>query len=528
MKNAPLAATGEAFADPQVYPLGESFTVSIPPPRVEVLPTRSLLGDAVALVTEHLGARPVQLHSDGSTAGQRAGLLAHLGRETLHGAPKRNFSAAWRRNSDGTKTPRLYRIDSSALGRLQYVKLAHPQRATVIVLDIDQTGTEGGQVSNLHPNVMTLLAQLADHDAGPAWIGVNPLNGKGQLIWQIDPVYADTSGDSSNIRLLKATTAVLCDLLGADQHFAHGFSRSPFYTGDDPTAYRWHYQHARVHRLSTLIEEARAMSGAPAGHTPAPRQSFTSGRELIEAVKARREEATAYWKIAKELEGEIADMDAYDAERIDGVKILWLIEGQRAARDETAFRHALRSAYKLRAAGNRMTDAAIIDAYEHAYAVAQQVGADGRVAEMPPMRDRQTMARRVRGYVLAGNKDGGSKTSGGAGSGTATSRERKALATMGSRGGKKAAQRWKDRDSGYAKAELAKLEAANTRRSMSGELLETRVKMAILDARTQGAKDPSTKEMASAFGVSVRRIQQVRKKLGLGTRPGRSNKSETP
>lgn len=175
-----------------------------------------------------------------------------------------------------------------------------------------------------------------------------------------------------------------------------------------------------------------------------------------------------------------------------------------------------------------MTDAAIIDAYENAYTVAQQVGADGRVAEMPPMRDRQTMARRVRGYVLAGNKDGGSKTSGGAGSGTATSRERKALATMGSRGGKKAAQRWKDRDSGYAKAELAKLEAANTRRSMSGELLETRVKRAILDARTQGAKDPSTKEMASAFGVSVRRIQQVRKKLGLGTRPGRSSKSETP
>ena len=518
MKNAPPAATGKAFADPQVCTLGESFTVSIPTPRVEVLPTRSLLGDAVALVTEHLGARPVQLHSDGATAGQRAGLLAHLGRETLHGAPKRNFSAAWRKNSDGTKTPRLYRIDSSALGRLQYVKLAHPQRATVIVLDIDQTGTEGGQVSNLHPNVMTLLAQLADHDAGPAWIGINPLNGKGQLIWQIDPVYADTSGDSSNIRLLKATTAVLCDLLGADQHFAHGFSRSPFYTGDDPTAYRWHYQHARVHRLSTLIEEARAMSGAPAGHTPAPRQSFTSGRELIEAVKARREEATAYWKIAKELEGEIADMDAYDAERIDGVKVLWLIEGQRAARDETAFRHALRSAYKLRAAGNRMTDAAIIDAYEHAYTVAQQVGADGRVAEMPPMRDRQTMARRVRGYVLAGNKDGGSKTSGGAGSGTATSRERKALATMGSRGGKKAAQRWKDRDSEYAKNELAKLEKTHRKKRIAGQTTKARIQTLVGQHYIETGKVLSRKEIMTETGLSratVTRYLSVLRSEGL-------------
>lgn len=270
------------------------------------------------------------------------------------------------------------------------------------------------------------------------------------------------------------------------------------------------------------------MSGLPAGHTPAPRQHFTSGRELITAVKARREEATAYWKIAKDLEGELADLDAYDAERIDGVKVLWLIEGQRAARDETAFRHALRSAHKLRAAGNRMTDAAIIDAYEHAYNVAQQVGADGRAPEMPPMRDRQTMARRVRGYVLTGNQASTPGNGPGASQGTASSRERKALATMGRRGGKKAAQRWKDRDSDYAKAARAPLEAANAQRSMSGELLETRVKMAILDARTQGAKDPSTKELASSFGVSARRIQQVRKRLGMSAKRGRSKKSETP
>ena len=81
-----------------------------------------------------------------------------------------------------------------------------------------------------------------------------------------------------------------------------------------------------------------------------------------------------------------------------------------------------------------MKDEAIIDAYEHAYNLVHKLGADGCQAEMPPMRDRQTMARRVRGYALVGKSDStGSATN----TGAATSRERKALATMGCRGGKK-------------------------------------------------------------------------------------------
>lgn len=72
-----------------------------------------------------------------------------------------------------------------------------------------------------------------------------------------------------------------------------------------------------------------------------------------------------------------------------------------AARNETAFRHALKTGHRLRQQGKRLTDSAIIDAYEHAYNVAQAHGGAGRSSEMPPMRDRQTMARRVRGYVLS-------------------------------------------------------------------------------------------------------------------------------
>ncbi|WP_376752732.1 hypothetical protein [Corynebacterium variabile] len=129
-----------------------------------------------------------------------------------------------------------------------------------------------------------------------------------------------------------------------------------------------------------------------------------------------------------------------DSNRIDGVKVLWLSEG-RAARDETAFRHALATAHQLREAGKRMSDAAIIDAYEKTYNVAQSVGADNRAEDMPPMRDRQTMARRVRGYVTSGKTTAGA-TGGFSTTASVNSRERKALATMGRKGGKKAAQHW--------------------------------------------------------------------------------------
>lgn len=97
-----------------------------------------------------------------------------------------------------------------------------------------------------------------------------------------------------------------------------------------------------------------------------------------------------------------------------------------------------------------MTDAAIIDAYERAYNIAQREGADGRAAEMPPMRDRQTMARCVRGYVTQGKTDSyGTPTAK-----YATTSQRKALATMGGRGGKKAAQRWEtDPEGEYAQSQ---------------------------------------------------------------------------
>jgi len=287
---------------------------------------------------------------------------------------------------------------------------------------------------------------------------------KAQCLWLIDPVYADESGKSPNMVLLAATSRTLGGLLDHDPNFAHRFSRSPFYTGDSPDRYIWYRQHHRIDRLSDFIREVREVADEP--QHVSPRQEFSSGRELIETVKARRERAQAFRAIADEIEVEMGEeTDRYNPDLIDGVLVRWINPG-RAARDETAFRHALKTAHRLRAAGERMTDAAIIDAYERAYNIAQREGADGRAAEMPPMRDRQTIARRVRSYVTQGKTDSyGTPTAK-----YATTSQRKALATMGRRGGKKAAKRWEtDPEGDYAQQQRATMKKTHRHKKMQGQ-----------------------------------------------------------
>lgn len=113
---------------------------------------------------------------------------------------------------------------------------------------------------------------------------------------------------------------------------------------------------------------------------------------------------------------------------IERVRVLWIRQG-RAARDETAFRYALKVGHRLRDAGERLTVNALIDAYEHGYNIAQEVGSDGRLSEMPSMRERKTMARRVRTYVTQTKASASIGVS--AAPGRATRAERKALATDG-------------------------------------------------------------------------------------------------
>ncbi|BBJ70958.1 hypothetical protein CULCFH20161_00920 [Corynebacterium ulcerans] len=83
---------------------------------------------------------------------------------------------------------------------------------------------------------------------------INSVSGKPQRIWLIDPVYADASEESSSMKLLSVTSCVLGGLLDHGPHFSHRFSRSLFYTGKVPTAYRWYRQHNRVMSLGGLVK----------------------------------------------------------------------------------------------------------------------------------------------------------------------------------------------------------------------------------------------------------------------------------
>ena len=453
-----------------------------------------------------------------ASAGDRDLLRAHLGRDVLHGSIGRDFSKAYIRNADGSNSPRMYRFGTEALGRCEYVMLTNKQYAAVLVVDVDQVGTAGGDPADLNPYVRDVVRLLISHNIGPAWVGINPTNGKAQFIWLIDPVYANHEGKSAQMKLLAATTRVLGELLDHDSHFSHRFSRNPFYTGKAPTAYRWYKQHNRVMRLGDLVKQVRDMSGHDQFES-VPRQQFNSGRELINAVKARREEAQAFKALAQDVDAEIAGgLDQYDPELIDGVRVLWITQGT-AARDETAFRHALKTGHRLRQQGQRLTDAAIIDAYEHAYYVAQTYGGAGRDSEMPPMRDRQTMARRVRGYVTHSKIE--AYSSGSSAPGKATSSERKALATMGRRGGKKAAERWQDRDSDYAKAETEKLAKANVKRATSGRVTARNIANYFDDVMLQTGAYPTISDAMKEFNVSRPTVNRALKKANISLPRGR-------
>ncbi|AGG68073.1 replication initiation protein [Corynebacterium callunae] len=475
----------------------------------------SLPNHYVAGTTRHTDVTLFTGDLDDTPAGytDRDALLAHLDRQVLHGSKSRDFASAYLTTKDGTRAPRMYRINSDTLGKCEYVQLTNKQYAAVMVIDIDVPGTAGGHPVNLNDEVKAKFSQLIAHNMGPAWVGINPVNGKCQALWLIDPIYADVSGQSRHMALLAAATHTLGQWLGHDSHFAHRFSRSPFYTGDSPTAYRWYRQHHHIRRVGDFLKELRTMTGQE--QYTKPRQQFSSGRELITAVKTRREEAQRFKALSQDVESELAgELDQYDPELTQGVRVLWIREG-RAARDETAFRHALKIAHRLRQSGQRMTDAAIIDAYEQAYAIAQEIGADGRKLELPPMRDRQTMARRVRGYVTQAKTHGYVSASGGK---QATATERKALATMGRRGGKKAAERWeKDPNGEYAQKRRETLSKTHKRKRIQGLSNRQKVGQFVTTFWIETDRLPSWKEIQKETGLSratVARHMATLKKAG--------------
>ena len=478
-------------------------------------------GETLSSLPSNLLARPAQPHLVSSSWNDldAQALLSHLGRKALHASRDRNFKNAWIKDPDtGQTRPKLYRTNGDKLKRCQYAVLTHPQRSTVLIIDIDTpSGDTGGHIEHLHPEALTKLNTLCAQGFGPAWVGINPINGKAQALWMIDPVYASPGRTSPNTQLLTVATAELNRYLGGDGAFAHHFSRWPLHQSDDPMAYRWHCQHHNIVRLGTLTQVVRDMNPQKPKEHPGASQQFASGRERILAARQATQQAQSLKALNEEL-ASVEDIAPASAGIIDGVRVIWVTQGQRAARDETAFRHALVTGHRLKAQGEPLKDNRLIDAYERAYNIAQAVGADNRQPNIPPMRDRLTMARRVRTYVTQGITDPNQTNR----SMRQSSAGRKALATMGRRGGQQAAKRWKNPDQEqYQKAARAPLEKANEMRTYSTEENKGQILALVARFRRQGLETPTTKEIATELGLSIRRVQELRKELGLSAKRGR-------
>lgn len=444
--------------------------------------------------------RPATIQTAAMSTQDRRTLAEHIGRDAIQGNQDRQFEKGWLTSSSGSKTPRCYRVDSPAFSRCQYAVLATPERAAVLVVDVDRTGTAGGGIEHLNSQVRARFDALARAGRGPAYVGVNPLNGKCQAIWLVDPVYAGKGRKSPNRRLYDVTADALASILDGDTHFAGAWSRNPFYQGNSPHAYRWHAQHGQIDRVRDLRDAAGAIGDMKtAAHKP-KKDEFTSGRALLEAVQARRAEAVAARDLLDGLGDDGLSAEFAEVDRRAGVRILWIIDGVRAARDETAFRHALAEGYKLKAAGKRLKDAPIIDAYECGYNAAQAAGADGRAAEMPSAQDRATMARRVRAYVSRGGTSAPGRPE--AVSGRVSAPQRAALATLGRRGAAVSnARRWSERGEA-AEAALAPLSAANARRRVEAAEVRSRVLAAFSGGLRDTGRAPSLSEVAREAGIS--------------------------
>lgn len=169
-----------------------------------------------------------------------------------------------------------------------------------------------------------------------------------------------------------------------------------------------------------------------------------------------------------------------------------------------------------------MTDDAIIDAYREAYEVAQSVGADGRSREEPPMKDLRSLARRVRGYVSSNKRLSHATPKENPAAGTSMrSSERKALATLGRRGGKKAAERWEDPSSDYAKKTRESSAEANTERAVAARADRLGIASWFLSTYAQTRYWPTVSEAEQEFNVSRSTVLRAVKAAGISLPRGR-------
>lgn len=483
------------------------------------------------------------------TAEDRDYLHAHIGKELYHVAPDRTFSSGYiprrycedcyKRIQDGTKergtacqhgdvkcgkSRPLYRTYEQVRAKNdEYIRLTSAWVQSVIVVDIDKRGFPGTK-EPLAINVRKNLKNALEHDLAPFAIGISRAKGTCQLIYLIETVYSAPSRRiPPSKKLLKGVSERLNQFFEADTHFTRGFSRNPF---TDSAGYDWYRilsdRPTGIYSLRELDETlAEAGYGRDVPEKPQNRYSFVSDllTSAIDAREAREE--------LKKLEESLPALSPHDRKkfadaepgRIDGVKIVWKDgkEGTEPARDETAFRHALWIARLRHENNEKYIPEDIIFSYIYAYEIALNVDKSGRASEMPKRSDLETLAERIRYYVLNPTQEVTEYKRYSTGE-AFTQKERKALATLGRRGGQKAQQvRWdktRTDQEQHRKKALENLEQANEERAV--KTMNTRGK--VLAELNSSVIPPTRKVIAERLGISVRTVDRhiaELKKVGL-------------
>lgn len=482
-----------------------------------------------------------------------AHLLAHLGRDYLHISPDRNFSRAYylrlcpecRRATVGTEDglhklatctvescgyfPRLKEVDR--IGDAQYIVLRNQARAggglyyPVIVVDMDSPTRPGGSVNALE--CLHELNALNSHGYGPNWLGINPISGKGQAIWYIDPVYSDGTPSrpghrNTHLELYKHLCKDIDRYLAGDTHFSRRFSRNPLYTGNDPEAYQWNAYHHEVYNMRDLQREVRGLLGEPYRGRKPRKKNPLSGKEIITRAKAStaRRKAEAEAARAAKPAALMSEMDLADCNLTGGVELYWEPSGK-LDRNVTAFRHAFKIARRLYEQGDPVTEKVILKNWDHAYSIALSQDPQQRLPDPMSDRERQGLAARIKKYVTQGRTISAESISDimtyTGTDGQKTPRET-ILQTWGRKGGQKsAAKKWADHDSPEAQEALKGLDEGRKQskktRKAAASTTRARVMTLIAEAREAG-EEPNTAHMAAQVGVTVRYIQRIRKQLG--------------
>ena len=93
--------------------------------------------------------------------------------------------------------------------------------------------------------------------------------------------------------------------------------------------------------------------------------------------------------------------------------------------------------------------------------------------------------------------------------GQATNAERKALATMGRRGGKKAAERWEtDPEGEYAQGRRAVMEKTHRKKRVQGQTSRAKIQALIGQAYVETRKLPTRKEIMAETGFSEATVKR--------------------